>query len=199
MKYDEDRVYFDTNLYLAYFFGENNSLQHNSYYKITNELKQFQKSKMYFETYSKTFFSNLLAIEIFSSIRKILSKNSIYTKVNELNIKSNELFKQIIGRVSRQQNFIFEQNPNNSISFNKIIIESNKIISSVKGTFKHLNHCNTCGKYAHHEEYKCLDIMDIMHVVIAKEVGCKKFITFDQYFNEIKYYDEIKPVIVETL
>lgn len=200
MNNDEEIHYLDTNLYLAYFFGEKNNLQHIDQQKIDNELKQFRLSESFFDSNKNIFFPNILGTEIYSSIRSTLSKNPLYQNENKLNEESTKLFQVIISDIIHQKNFKFEQSfEKNEANLNQIMKDSAKIIMSIKGVFKPLNHCNICGSYGKQNVYKILNIVDIMHILFAREFRCKKFITFDQYFREIEQYADIKPVEIQIM
>ncbi|HXS59552.1 MAG TPA: hypothetical protein VN703_01940, partial [Candidatus Sulfopaludibacter sp.] len=101
--------------------------------------------------------------------------------------------------VSEQKNFKFDQKTDtNQINLNSIVRKSYDIISFIQGNLKQTRFCNTCHRGGTQQQiHKCLDMMDIMHVLMAKSYGCKKFVTFDKGFIEIMYHKEIKPVIIE--
>lgn len=192
-------LYFDTNVYLAYFLGENNELMHSDPQKINNELNQFKLSQQYFDSNCEIFFPNLLGAEIFTSIRSALSKNPRYRDETKVNQESTKLFQNIISRISKQENFRFEGSKSNSVNLNQVVANSSPIMMSIKGTFKKYHKCDSCGKHGEQHVYKILSIMDVLHVFLAKEFGCKKFVTFDQYFNEIRGHRDIQPLEIEII
>ncbi len=199
MRKEDNVLYLDTNVFIAFYFGENNSLRHSDVGTINNEKSQFRRSKSYFNSYDQIFVPTLLAIEIFSTIRKILSRSPSIRTEQQLNNESKILFQNIIKDVSEQENFRFDQKSNaNQINLNSVVRKSYDIISFIQGILKQNKFCNTCHtKGIQQQIHKCLDLMDIMHVLMAKSYGCKKFITFDKGFNEIINHEEIKPIIIE--
>jgi predicted nucleic acid-binding protein len=199
LKNDDNILYLDTNVYIGYYFGEHNTLRHNDKGTIDNEKDQFHRSKTYFNSSNQIFVPTILMIETFSTIRKILSRSLSIITTDKLNKESKELFKKIIIDVSEQKNFKFDQKTDtNQINLNSIVRKSYDIISFIQGNLKQTRFCNTCHRGGTQQQiHKCLDMMDIMHVLMAKSYGCKKFVTFDKGFIEIMYHKEIKPVIIE--
>jgi predicted nucleic acid-binding protein len=199
LRNEDNILYLDTNVYIAYYFGRNNTLRHNDRDTINNEISQFHRSNSYFTPSNQIFVPTLLAIEIFSTIRKILSRSPSINNKDILNEESKKLFQNIIKDIGQQRNFLFDQKTNtNQINMNSVVRKSYDIISTIKGNLKKNNFCNTCRtRRIQQQVHKCLDMMDIMHILMAKSYGCKKFITFDKGFIEIMNHKEIEPVIIE--
>lgn len=185
----------DTNVYLALFSGKSNKLGHEDTQSMKNEQIQHTKAKdILSNNENKIFVSDLIFMEILSSLRKHLSKNP--NSNFESQVKGG--YNKILGLINASPTFIL--NDTSIISFSTILTVSRRILDKTNGHIKDYDKCDNCGtrrNYRFVKKYKCVSLVDIFHVLIAKENQCEKFITFDKGFNEIKDYEDIKPLEIE--
>lgn len=196
-----DLLYLDTNFYIAYFFGEKNDLGHTIPRVVENDKRQFQVAQEYFNGTTRIFFSYLVALEINSVIRAILS-NRQGTTIEFLNDKTARLFQQIMNSIlsDGETNFIIEDSSREgTYNNNELFQKASQINTNVRGNFRTYDNCNKCNRPMQQRIHKCVGVMDIIHAVNAKANRCNKFITFDKQFSELVNNSELNPLEIEIV
>ncbi len=87
-----------------------------------------------------------------------------------------------------------------TIDMNKLLDDASEIMSFIKGKVKTHRNCRKCGtNNVNSISFKSLGPDDALHVLIAKELGCKEFLTFDNDFKEIINHPKISPLKITVL
>ncbi len=155
-------------------------------------------AKKVFNGSNKIFFSCLLNMEILSAIRSAMSCK--YSNISDLEDNSKDLYRKIISNTVKQDSYDMEDSSDmHKLDSNNLFQQAININKKIEGEIENQTFCRKCNNKFLQTVYTSINLVDIMHVVIAKEFGCKKFITFDKGFNEIRGYNEIEPMKIEIL
>jgi predicted nucleic acid-binding protein len=87
-----------------------------------------------------------------------------------------------------------------NIDINNLMYSALTILSNVRGTVKFRNVCRECGRkgsYKFVAVHKIVGSIDIIHVLLAKELKCNEFVTLDRSFEELKVY--VQPLKIKIL
>jgi hypothetical protein len=78
-----------------------------------------------------------------------------------------------------------------------------EILTDVKGVVRLYHDCNKCGASRGGEDFvsahKCVGTADMIHALLARELKCSTFVTFDKGFFELINEKRIKPLRIEVL
>lgn len=79
-----------------------------------------------------------------------------------------------------------------------------EILTDMKGVVRLYDKCGKCGYKTNSGEkfisvHKCVGTADILHVLLAKDMGCQAFVTLDKGFQELVNDPRIKPLRIEVL
>ncbi len=66
-----------------------------------------------------------------------------------------------------------------------ILIDSSRVIWEKFGNIPSFYNCSACRKPYRHYDYKGLGPIDVMHILLAKKVGCNYFYTTDHGFEHL--------------
>lgn len=78
-----------------------------------------------------------------------------------------------------------------NIEVNNLLYSTFITLSNIRGSIKFLNRCRHCGTkrtYKFLAVHKIVGSIDIIHVLLGKELKCNEFMTLDHSFEEIKMY-----------
>ena len=56
-------------------------------------------------------------------------------------------------------------------------------LKCTKGIIRFHNECSKCKTKKHYKYFsalRCVSTVDVMHILLAKELGCNSFVTFDR-------------------
>jgi predicted nucleic acid-binding protein len=91
-------------------------------------------------------------------------------------------------------------NVNKNIDMNKLLGDAIEILSGVNGKTKTYKNCKKCGTNdVNYIGFKSVGTDDALHVLLAKEMDCDQFLTFDNDFNEIIGHTKIKPLKIQII
>ena len=113
--------------------------------------------------------------------------------------ESSSMYKEILGELLRMKDRIIFQ-VKKTIDVNQLLTDAQLILDSVKGTVKTHNYCRKCNtKVIQTTSYKSLASYDALHVLLAKEMDCDEFWTFDKDFEEIQNHQKAIPLKIKNI
>lgn len=204
-------IYLDTSVYLAFFYGKDNQLGHTDSRRIENERKQYEIAKRHFDDKNITiFFSNLIGIELQTTLRGYVSKQLIHIDPDKretyFESESKERFENIFTSLANLKNLKFEMSTTPSIDNNRhfsfLFSDSAMILNRVKGKITLMNSCSNCYTQKADNFFsgaKFVGLVDIFHAFVAREYGCSTLKTFDRGFKELQTCQEISPLLIEVM
>lgn len=78
-----------------------------------------------------------------------------------------------------------------------------EILTDVRGVVRLYDECNKCGTKKDGQEFisahKCAGTADMVHALLARELKCSTFVTFDKGFLDLINEKRIKPLRIEVL
>ncbi len=193
------RVYLDSNILLAKITGfESNRTQT----KLADQV--FDKIK---EGHIEGVVSALVLIEIMAVLKnrvgqdksKLLAIPDVTNRVDHVIKESSSMYKKILEELLRMENKIIFQ-VKKSIDMNQLLTDAQLILDSVRGTIKTHDYCKKCNKgRIPTTSYKSLASYDALHVLLAKEMECDEFWTFDGDFEEIRNHQKVTPLQIKNI
>jgi predicted nucleic acid-binding protein len=201
----EDLTYIDTSVFLAYLLGK------------AYDPKQYPIAKDFFTALANSnenqgarkrqgIISILVLIEILAALRgqktkefELLKSLSSETERTDYVISEAKIIFEKIIIEALQIPQIQYMKPLN-IDINNLLYSAFSTLSNIRGSIKFLNRCRHCGTkkpYKFLAVHKIVGIIDIIHVLLAKELKCNEFVTLDRSFEELKMY--MRPLNIKIL
>ena len=84
------------------------------------------------------------------------------------------------------------------VAISNFLSTSLEIAQQYSGTVKIYSNCRLCKSNIPHNVHKAISALDILHVFIARALGCKYFFTFDKGFNDIVGDSRIKNLEIKV-
>ena len=145
--------------------------------------------------------SSLTLSEIFFVLKTQLSRNTSELagmdkeeKIKHINKVSKIEHDKLKGILLKLPNVKFDDGSN---AYTKeLFSDILNIMGKIKGRMKYHNRCSKCNADHQSNNFKSAGIDDILHVMIAKNTRCDELITFDQDFEELDMFEEIKPLSI---
>ena len=145
--------------------------------------------------------SSLTLSEIFFVLKSQLSKNTSKLagmdkkeKIEYVNRESKIEHDKLKGIFLELPNVKFDDG--STVYTKELFIDILNITEKIKGKIKIYNRCPNCDADYRSNSFKSAGIEDILHVLIAKNTGCDELITFDQDFEELRMFEEFKPLSI---
>jgi predicted nucleic acid-binding protein len=201
----EDLTYIDTSVFLAYLLGK------------ANDPKQYPLAKDFFIALANSkenqgarkkqgIISILVLIEIIAALRgqktkefELLRSITSETERTEYVIREAKIIFEKIIIEALQIPQIQYMRPLN-IDVNNLLYSAFTTLYNIRGSIKFLNRCRQCGTkrpYKFLAVHKIVGSIDIIHVLLAKELKCNEFVTLDRSFEELKMY--MRPLKIKIL
>lgn len=185
------RAYLDANILIAYVFGQE------------KEPRQFWKSQAIFEDIKQGkitgIISTLTLMEIMGVFRSI--KGSELSSLRGLSDRaqleyvlqeSKSMYDIIIHELLQMPNLVFEKGKQTNLQ--NTLTDAFAILEKIRGVVKIYDSCAKCGSDHPVSVHKAVAMVDILHALIAKDVGCDVIITFDKGFNELKSHEKFDSI-----
>ena len=84
----------------------------------------------------------------------------------------------------------------------KLLESSLTVLNCTKGIIRFHNKCSKCKTKKHYKYFsalRCVSTVNVMHILLAKELGCNSFVTFDRGFEEIISHQLVQHIIIRVL
>ena len=193
------RAYLDSNVLLAKITGfESNPRQTKLADLVFDKIKDGE---------IKGVVSALVLIEIMAVLKnrvgqdkpKLLAIPDAANRADHVIKESSSMYKEILGELLRMENKIIFQ-VKKSIDMNQLLIDAQLILDSVRGIVKTHDYCKKCNTNGVQTiSYKSLASYDALHVLLAKEMECDEFWTFDGDFEEIRNHQKVTPLQIKNI
>lgn len=180
----KDLTYIDTTVFLAYLLGN------------ANDPKQYPLAKDFFIALANS--KENQGARKRQGILSILFLIEILAALRGQKTKEFELLKSITSETERTEYVISEAKipqiqymGSLNIDVNNLLYSTFITLSNIRDSIKFLNLCPHCGTkrtYKFLAVHKIVGSIDIIHVLLAKELKCNEFVTLDHSFEEIKMY-----------
>lgn len=151
--------------------------------------------------------STLVLIEVMAVLKNRLGQNKskLLTipdapgRAEHVIKESSCMYKEILGELLRMKNKIIFQVRKN-IDVNQLLTDAQLILESVRGTVKTYDYCKKCNASGiQTTSYKSLASYDALHVLLAREMDCDEFWTFDGDFEEIQNHQKVTPMQIRNI
>lgn len=194
-------TYIDTSVFLAYLLGKE------------YDPRQYPIAKDFFTALANNenqrrrgIISFLVVIEILAVLRGQKTKEfkllkSITSEVERTDYVINEaakIYQKFILEALQIPQIYFMRSL--SIDINNLLYSTFAILSNTRGSVKFRNVCRECGtkrSYNFLAVHKIVSSIDIIHVLLAKELQCTEFVTLDRSFEELRKH--MKPLKIKIL
>lgn len=105
--------------------------------------------------------------------------------------ESKNMYEKLMRELLQLSNIKFDLGKHTDI--NKLMDQAFDILQHTKGKVRFFNRCKRCGtEHVNYSMFKGLGSDDIIHALLAKDIGCDYLITFDKDFEELKERDEFQ-------
>jgi predicted nucleic acid-binding protein len=183
-----DRVYFDTNIWLSAL--DSQSLQHNAA-KAQFENVRHGKQKL--------IISNWVFLEIYKKIIDAAMRDpSVQTskKPEAVRAYASTAFSKYLALVLQMSHVVFSDP---STRTNKLLQGAYDMSQRVFGNVSKEIRCPVCSGVHNFFKYHGPYEIDLIHALLAKELRCRRILTFDHDFSLLKNDPLIQPLIIEVL
>ena len=139
--------------------------------------------------------SPLMLAEIRSALRKQLSRNkskqsTSEEKIQYINKESEIAYKKILSTILRLPNIKLDIG--NGIDSKELFDTTLEIMGKIKGKIKNQGQGLESNAKSKTFNFKIAGISDILHALLAKNMGCEQLITFDHDYEEFINLEEFK-------
>lgn len=190
------RAYLDSNIILAYAAGP------------IKEPEQYSKAKKIFEEIKSNQFIGIISILTLMETLGVMRAQKAREKEQLLGLdrkdqlyyvlkESKEMYDVTTHEILQMPNVKLEAGK--VIDMKKLFEMAYEIMLQVRGNVKFRRYCKKCGSDNSFFDYKGLGTDDIIHILLAKEIGCDIFITFDSDFGELINHEKIEPIEIRLL
>lgn len=188
-----EKSYIDTNILIAYASG------------VKKEPRQYPKAELIFDEIKKGQFvgviSTLTLIEVKGVLRTIVGRDRSMLQgidrskqVDRVKTDANSMYQVLMTPLLQLHNIKFEKG--RKTNFQCILDSANKIMDEVRGRVKFYSKCGICNNSYQSSTHKQILVADILHALLAKDIGCDNLITFDKGFHGLIGNQEIDPLQV---
>ena len=179
----------DTNVFLAIIGG---SKKEGSQYTMAVQiLEDIKFGKI------QGVISPLMLAEIRSALRKQLSRNKSKLKqftneekIQYINKESETSYEEILSIILELSNIKLDIG--NDIDSKELFDTTLKIMGEIKGKIKNQGQGLESNAKSKTFNFKIAGISDILHALLAKNMGCEQLITFDHDYEEFINLEEFK-------
>ena len=179
----------DANVFLAIIGGS--AKEGSQYTRAAQILKDVKYGRMHGVV------SPLVLAEIRSVLRKQLSKNksklkqfTSEEKIQYINKRSEIKYNEILSMILKLSNIKLDIG--GDIDSKELFDATLKIMREIKGKIKNHDQGSESNAKDTTYDFKIAGISDILHVLLAKNMGCEQLITFDHDYEEFTNFDEFK-------
>lgn len=182
------KAYLDANILLALSAGEEKEPdQYRLAVRILDEIKDGKIQAV---------ISSLTLMEVIAVLRsqKGREKNKLDGLSREQQLdyvlkESKSMYDDLVKELLQLSNLKFELGKHTDL--NKLMSKAFDILQKIKGKVRFYNRCKRCGtENVSYSAFKGLGSDDVIHALLAKDVGCDQLITFDGDFEDLKGFEE---------
>ncbi len=190
------KSYLDANVLLGITLNKKNECgQYTLATKIFDEIKSGQRHAV---------ISSLTLTEILFVLKTYFGKNeselmgrSNDERIEYVNEQSKKMYDKLTSKLLQLPNVKFDDG--NNMDSKKLFDNALEIMKNVKGKIKSLNQCQQCGAdNVKNYKFKGAGVDDILHALMAKNMGCDELITFDKDYDELDDFDEFKSLSIKV-
>lgn len=176
------KTYIDTNILIAYVSGlQKDPFQYPKAKQIFDEIKQGKYVGV---------FSTLTLIEVKGVLRSLLGRErsllqtiDTHKQSDFIKKESTDAYNILLAELLKLPNVKFEKGK--QANFQSILDNADQIMDDIKGFVKFYNNCGVCKSNYKNSAHKQILVADILHTLLAKDIGCDSLITFDKGFNAL--------------
>ena len=184
------RAYIDTSVLLSLSVGEKK--EPDQYRLAVRVLDEIKDGKI------QAIISSLTLMEITTALRiqKGKEKDKLDGLPRDKQVEyvlkeSKSMYDELVKELLQLPNVKFELGKHTDL--NKLLTQGFDILQKIKGAVKFYNKCKRCGSHnVNYSLFKGLGTDDVIHALIAKDVGCDQLITFDGDFDDLKGLEEFE-------
>jgi len=184
------KAYLDANILLALSVGEKK--ERDQYKLAVRILDEIKDGKI------EAVISSLTLMEVIAVLRtqKGREKHKLDGLTDEKQLEyvlngSNEMYGSLMGELLRLTNIKFDLGKHTDL--NKLMDQAFGILQKTKGKVRFYNRCTRCGtQNVNYSAFKGVGSDDVIHALLAKDVGCDQLITFDRDFEDLKELEEFE-------
>jgi predicted nucleic acid-binding protein len=178
-------AYLDTCVWLSILFS--NDPNHSKAMQVLQDIRNGK--------YQQTFISHHVLAEIFDVLKKqvAIANPSNPTKFQTL---TRTKFQGFILRILQLPNVILK-NPNASSDL--VLRPSFVLLTKYLGTVKKTSNCPVCNSKFSFIEHDAIYEPDALHALVACNLNCDIFITFDKDFIPLKNDPKIAPMSIQVM
>jgi len=189
------KAYLDANILIAYAVGPEKD---NQYYK-SKEIFDKIRQNTFVGVISTLTLAEILGVlrvikasEDLEYLNKLRSQEQLDYVLNESKI----LFDTMVGELLQMPNVMFERGKNTN--FQSMLDDVLSVLNNIKGVVKIYNNCKKCGSNLPVSTHKGVATVDLLHALMAKDIGCDSLITFDKGFNELKSESKFDSIEIDV-
>jgi len=193
-------TYVDTNVFLAYTIGKD---KEQKKYPLAKDFLEGLESRN-----EEAVISFLTLTEILSVIRKdrsrefetLTSLGTEQERCNHIIDGAKTIYYQLLSVMLKIPNIKFM--PKKDLDINLLFSSAFTMLESTRGKVDFHHFCKNCGNEKNDKFFsglKCVGAVDLIHLLIAKELSCDKLVTFDQGFTELINHEKILPMTIDVL
>jgi predicted nucleic acid-binding protein len=199
-------TYIDTSVFLAYLLGKEYDPRQYPIAKDFFTALSYNKNQKRKRGGGGGILSFLVLIEILAVLRGqktkefelLKSMTSEAERTDYVISEAKKIYEELIIEALKIPQIHYMRPLN--IDINNLIYSALTILSNIRGTVKFRNVCRECGRkrpYKFVAVHKIAGSIDIIHVLLAKELKCNEFVTLDRSFEELKVY--VQPLKIKIL
>jgi predicted nucleic acid-binding protein len=184
------KAYLDANILLAISAGEKKEPeQYKLAVNIFNEIKEGSLVGV---------ISSLTLMEVLAVLRT--QKGREKHKLNGLSSQkqlehvlneSKSMYDELMGQLLRLSSIKFDLGKPTNL--NKLMDQAFDVLQKTKGKIRFYDRCSRCGSNnVNYSAFKGLGSDDMIHALLAKDIGCDYLITFDKDFEDLKILPEFE-------
>lgn len=177
------KAYLDANILIDYVVGPEEG--NNQYAKALSVFSEIKEGKILGVV------STLTQMEILGVFRMIKGSEleEIKSKPEKSRLEyvlkeSKGMFEKMMSEIIRMPNIKLEKGKTTNLQ--TVLNEALTIMNDIKGDIRFFNHCKKCGSENQSSGHRAVATVDILHAILARDIGCESLITFDKGFNELK-------------
>jgi predicted nucleic acid-binding protein len=186
------KAYLDANILLALAAGEKK--EGRQYKAAVNIFDEIRDGKFVAVISSLTLMEVLAVFRTQkgreqSALNGLESKKQLEYVINE----SKTMYEVLIGQLLRLPNVKFDAGKHTDL--NKLMDRALEILQKTSGKVRFFNTCKRCGsENVNYSFYKGMGSDDIIHALLARDLDCEYFITFDRDFEVLQDLEELEPL-----
>lgn len=105
--------------------------------------------------------------------------------------ESKSMYDDLMGQLLRLSNIKFDLGKPTNL--NKLMDQAFDVLQKTRGKIRFYNRCSRCGSNnVNYSAFKGLGSDDMIHALLAKDIGCDYLITFDKDFEDLKTLPEFE-------